>query len=228
MSNYFESLDYFNNKLNLSFISVVNKSEIIEDTRKAIQKINITMDQVATPIQEHTNIVRWADSSGVYKKCDGVVTNLKYNIILSLSVADCTPVCLFDPVSSNYALIHSGWRGTCEKVVNNAIQLILSKGSKLEDILVYLGPSISQKNYEVDIDVASCFSKGNYVLKGKKYLLDIKSQIKNDIIEVGIKLENVYSSNRCTYQESNLCSYRRDGTNAGRMIFLMGKYSGRN
>ena len=228
MSNYFESLNCFNNELDLSFISIVDKSEIIKDTYKAIERIDINMNQVAIPVQEHTDIVRWTDSGGVYKKCDGVATNLKYNIILSLSVADCTPVCLFDPISSNYALIHSGWRGTHSKIVNNAIQLILKKGSNLEDILVYFGPSISQKNYEVDIDVASYFSKKNYISKGKKYFLDIKSQIRNDIIEIGIKSENIYSSNRCTYDEHNLCSYRRDGMNVGRMIFLMGEYSGRN
>ena len=228
MSNYFELLDCFNNKLDLSFTSIENKSEILKDTNKALQTIDINMSKVAMPVQEHSSVVNWADSSGIYKRCDGIATNLKYNIILSLSVADCTPVCLFDPISSNYALIHSGWRGTNMKIVNNAIQLIVTKGSKVEDILVYFGPSISQKNYEVDIDVARYFSKKNYILKGRKYLLDIKSQIRDDIIDIGIKFENIYSSARCTYDEPDLCSYRRDGINAGRMIFFMGEYSGRD
>ena len=72
-------------------------------------------------------------------------------------VSDCVPVCLFDPITKNYALAHSGWKGTSEKISNNALELILSKGSKLKDILVNLGASISKKNYQVDIDVASLF-----------------------------------------------------------------------
>ena len=229
MSNYFELISDFNDKINLSFTSIHDKIEIIRDTKKAIQRINTDINQIALPIQEHSDIVKWVDSSGIYKNCDGIVSNLKYNIILSLSVADCPPVAMFDPVKGNYALVHSGWRGTRSKISNNALELISSKGSELKDVLVYLGPSISKKNYEVDGDVASFFSSASYVPWGKgKYLLDIKSQIKSDIIDVGIKPGNIYSSGRCTYDDLSLCSYRRDGSNAGRMIFLMGRYDRRN
>ena len=228
MQNHFESINCFNNKINLSFLSISNKSEIIKDIKKTIQKVKGHVNQLAIPIQKHTNIVKWISSSGVHENCDGFATNIRHNLILSLSVADCTRVCIFDPVRKNYALVHSGWRGTYKKISNNALQIIIKKGSKLEDILVYLGPSISQKNYEVDKDVAIFFSKDSYISSGNKYLLDIKSQIKSDIIEAGIDSENIYSSDRCTYDDLNLCSYRRDGENAGRMIFLIGEYSGRN
>ena len=228
MANYFESINCFNEQINLSFISIFNKLDVAKDTSRAKELIKADISQIATPIQEHTDIVKWINSSGIYQNCDGLVTNLEYDIILSLSVADCTPICLFDPVSKNYGLIHSGWKGTSKKISNSALELILKKGAKLQDILVYLGPSISQKNYEVDIDVASLFSKNNYILSDKKYLLDIKSQIKSDIIDMGVDPQNIYSSDRCTFNDLNLCSYRRDGKNAGRMIFLMGKYNGRN
>ena len=228
MTNYFKSIDCFSNQINLSFASIANKLDIIKDTNTASDIIKIDANKIATPVQEHTDIVKWINSSGIYENCDGLITNLEYDITLSLSVADCTPVCLFDPFNKNYGLVHSGWKGTSEKISNNALELILSKGSKLKDILVYLGPSISQKNYEVDIDVASLFSKNNYILSGEKYLLDIKSQIKSDIIDMGVDPQNIYLSDECTFNDLNLCSYRRDGENAGRMIFLMGKYNGRN
>ena len=186
---------------------------------------NINTKRIATPIQEHTDVVKWANTDGVYDNCDGIATNLKYNLILSLSVADCTPVALFDFKLGNYALVHSGWRGTHLKISNNAIDLLLCHGSNVSDITVYLGPSISQKNYEVDFDVAGLFSKDCYMLTTNgKYLLDIKSQLKNDMIDFGIKSKNIFSSERCTYEDINLCSYRRDGSDAGRMIFFMGIY----
>ena len=228
MSNYTELISFFNDKINVAFTSINNKTQIIDDTNKCAQIINADINQIATPIQKHTNIVKWTDSAGLFENCDGIATNTRYNLILSLSVADCTPVCMFDPVCENYALVHSGWKGTYKKISNNALQIIIKQGSKLNDIQVYLGPSISQTNYEVDEDVASFFSIDSYISSGKKYLLDIKSQIKSDIIDAGVKPKNIYCSNRCTYDELNLCSFRRDGERTGRMIFLMGKFSGRN
>ena len=228
MTNYFESVDCFDSQINLSFASIANKTDIIDDTNIASEIIKVDASKIAIPVQEHTDTVRWVSSSGIYKKCDGLASNLRYNIILSLSVADCTPVCFFDPITKNYALVHSGWKGTYKKISINAVKLILSNGSDLENIFVYLGPSISSKNYEVDMDVAKLFSKNNYISKGEKYLLNIKSQISSDIIDMGIKPNNIICSNICTYDDMNLCSYRRDGKNAGRMIFLMGEYDRRN
>ena len=153
---------------------------------------------------------------------------MKHNLILSLSVADCTPVCIFDPASKNYALVHSGWRGTYKKISNNAIKLMLDNESKIEDIMVYIGPSISQKNYEIGNEIISFFSKKNLIKSGEKHLLDIKAQIIDDLIAMDIDSENISYSCRCTYNETYLQSFRRDGENAGRLIFLMGRVNGRN
>ena len=228
MTNYFKSINFFDDTINLSFACISNKLDIFKDTDKASEILAIDSNKVTIPIQEHTNIVKWVTSSGIHKRCDGLVSNIKYNIILSLSVADCVPVCLFDPITGNYALVHSGWKGTYQKISDRAVKLILNKGSNIQNILVYLGPSISNKNYEVDMDVAKFFSKDSYTLKGEKYLLDIKSQIKDDLIKIGVKSKNISSSKLCTYENLNLCSYRRDGHKAGRIIFFMGDYVGRN
>ena len=115
-----------------------------------------------------------------------------------------------------------------KKIVVNAIELLLGKQSKAKDIMVYCGPSISQKNYEVDGDVASLFSKKNTKISKKKFLVDIKSQIKDDLISVGIKSDNISFSKECTYDNNNLHSYRRDGDKVGRIIFLMGEFIGRD
>ena len=54
--------------------------------------------------------------------------------MLSLSVADCVPVCMFDPETRNFALIHSGWRGTYKKISNKAVSLLIKNKSSLSDI----------------------------------------------------------------------------------------------
>ncbi len=133
---------------------------------------------------------------------------------------------MYDPITSNYGLIHSGWRGTSKRISNEAIKVMIDRGSKAQDIKVYLGPSISQEKYEVDKDVALLFSEKNHKPSGEKFLLDIKSQIKNDLLDVDIENKNISSSSVCTYSNLDFPSYRRDGVKAGRIIFLMGQLNG--
>lgn len=178
--------------------------------------------QLAIPIQKHTNKVIWAETGGIYKNFDGIASNLNNNVMLSLSVADCVPVCMFDPQTKNFALVHSGWRGTYKKIANKAVSLLIKNGSNANDIIVYCGVSISSNNYEVDSDVASLFFDKNKKSNGNKFLLDIKSQIEDDLVLCGINKKNISTTKECTYDNENLPSYRRDGDNAGRITFFMG------
>jgi len=103
------------------------------------------------------------------------------------------------------------------------VYLMIENGSIPKDILVYCGVSISKKNYEVGDDVASLFSNSNLSTFGKKFLLDIKSQIKDDLIAIDLLEKNISIEQDCTYNNMTLPSYRRDGEQAGRITFFMGK-----
>ena len=64
----------------------------------------------------HTDCIENVDRTDVkYTDVDGFITN-KPNIDLTLSFADCTPILLYDPVKKVIANIHSGWRGTVQKI----------------------------------------------------------------------------------------------------------------
>ena len=217
-------ISHFENNIYLGYVCLDKKDEIISQTRNLFSELNFNKLELAIPIQKHTNNVIWADNGGVYRDCDGIATNLNNNIILSLSVADCVPVCMFDPNTENFALVHSGWRGTYKKISNNAVSLLLDNKSKASDIIVYCGASISPNNYEVDNDVASLFSKKNLKSSGNKFLLDIKSQIKDDLMLLGIEETKIFITKECTYNNKKLPSFRRDGERAGRITFFMGKH----
>ena len=208
------------------FYTCTDKSDSIEAKVESVISKNQFQLSAAIPIQKHTDNVIFVESPGQYSYCDGLISNLKFPLILSLSVADCVPVCIHDPITRNYGLIHSGWRGTNKKISNQAIKVMIDKGSKAKNIKVYLGPSISQDKYEVDGDVALLFSKQNYTPFKKKFLLDIKSQIKDDLLDMGIENKNISSSSICTYSNLDFPSYRRDSVKVGRIIFLMGRLNG--
>ena len=202
--------------------SIEKKINLVDQTQSIFKK-NFTESHIAIPIQNHTDNVKWVDSPGIYENIDGLVSNLRYRVHLCISVADCVPVCMFDPKTNNFALVHSGWRGTYKKITNKAVFLMIENGSMTKDILVYCGVSISKKNYEVGDDVASLFSKSNLSTSGNKFLLDIKSQIKDDLIEIKLSEKNISIDQDCTYSNMTLPSYRRDGDQAGRITFFMGK-----
>ena len=221
---YESKIKYLNHFSGVKLIcsSVEKKYDLVEQTQ-FIFKENFTKSHLAIPIQRHTDNVKWIDRPGIYENIDGLVSNLKNKIHLSISVADCVPVCMFDPKTENFALVHSGWRGTYKKITNKAVFLMIENGSIPKDILVYCGVSISKKNYEVGDDVASLFSKSNSSTFGKKFLLDIKSQIKDDLITIDLLEKNISIEQDCTYNNMTLPSYRRDGEQAGRITFFMGK-----
>ena len=68
------------------------------------------------------------------------------------------------------AAIHAGWRGAFKGIINKVIEFMIKKGCNSESMTVVMGPSISQKNYEVRDDFKKIFIK-----KDKKNSLFFKS-----------------------------------------------------
>ena len=69
------------------------------------------------------------------------------------------------------AAIHAGWKGAFKGITTKVIKFMVKKGCKLENIIAVIGPSISQKNYEVKEDFKSKFIKK---IKKIIYFLRIK------------------------------------------------------
>ena len=218
-------LNIFQQSVHLSYDVTDKKENLPDESRNCMLKTKIESAGLAIPIQKHTDNIQWISTPGEYAMCDGLISNLNNKVFISLCVADCVPVCLFDPETDNFGLVHSGWRGTVKQIAVNAIDVMCQNMSKEKDIRVYMGTSISQKNYEVDGDVANLFSKKNYIKKNNKFLLDIKNQIRDDLRQRGLKSENINVSSKCTFEDRALASYRRDGEAAGRIIYLLGKKS---
>ena len=86
------------------------------------------------------------------KNTDGVVTDKK-DLVLSIQVADCIPIYLVDPVKKVFGIIHAGWRGIVQKIHCNALKEFINKGSKLNKIKVFLGPSIKSCCFEIQSDI---------------------------------------------------------------------------
>ncbi len=82
------------------------------------------------------------------------------NIALAVSIADCTPILIYDKKNKIIAGVHSGWRGTYKRILEKTIRKMLKEfNSDPQNIIAYLGPSICQKHYEVGDEVAKKFTR---------------------------------------------------------------------
>ncbi|MAQ71998.1 MAG: hypothetical protein CMG20_00280 [Candidatus Marinimicrobia bacterium] len=160
--------------------------------------------------QTHSNNVNFIEgSSKIYQSTDALFTSNK-NIALEIKVADCMPIFLFDKKASFFGAIHAGWRGLRDGIIENSIELLKKNHFKLDDMIVFIGPSISQKNFEVQNDVMSYFDSKFSIVKDEKIFLSLQEVAIDKFASYGIC--NITDINECTYNNLNYHSYRRDKT----------------
>ena len=164
---------------------------------------------------------------------DGLITNLK-GITLGTYVADCQSILLYDTKNKVIGNIHSGWKGTLSRISTKAINIMVNKyNSSLEDIKVYISPSIHKCHFEVgeelkelfenefeDIILSDLIQIGEYK-EEQKYYIDTVKLNKRVLINLGIKESNISSSEICSVCNNNIHSYRRDKPNDGRNLVLI-------
>lgn len=156
--------------------------------------------------------------------CDGLVTNDE-NVVLITSHADCGAFFLYDPVKRAVGLAHAGWKGTLARIGARAVELMQKEyGSDPKDILVSTGPCICKNCFEVDLELAERFADefGTKSLyehgREGKAQLDLEAAAAIQILDAGVKPENLTLMHACTYElETYFFSHRRDKGDTGSM-----------
>lgn len=217
-----------------------NKQKLPEqEAKKAIKDyenlgkcIDIKLNKMVKPNQAHTDKIQIVEKHilenepdfnlEVYDKTDGLITNKK-DIALATTNADCILLLFFDPVNKVIANVHSGWRGTIQRISVKTVQKMVNKfNCKPENIICCICPSIRKCHFEVENDVKEIF---------EKEFRDLKIEQNNDIMEKqkdkekwnidtvlinkillkqeGLKQENIIDSGICSVCNSDLIhSYR--------------------
>jgi len=171
--------------------------------------------------QIHSNNILYADTSGFYKNHDGIILSSTSNLIPVIVTADCIPMFIYDKVTGSYGLIHCGWRGVVDSIHIKALDGFIKRNSKINDINIYLGPSIQGCCYEIGDDIISKFNKDSINHKNHKKYLNLFKEISSGFIQVGLDEKNINYSNICTYENNACYSYRRNGHSKGRMYSMM-------
>ena len=217
----------------LNNVSNVNNLKDISNTNeKQIQKHLLNIENIVKPHQTHTDKVEVVNNSTeIFENVDGIITN-KQNLLLCTSSADCTSLFFYDDEKKVVGDVHSGWRGTLQKIGKKAVEKMIKEfNCKPENIICCISPCIRKCHFEVEEDVMNDFKKefeytgkiNEIIEKGKiinniqKYNIDTTLINKIILEEIGLKKENIIDSGICTVCESNLFhSFRADGEKSGR------------
>lgn len=213
--------------LNTSYL----KEDPIENVRKNLElvcgAIDIDYRKLVFSDQTHEDNIRVVTKADIGKgisvpndimNTDGLMTNIP-GIPLITFYADCVPLFFLDTKNKAVAVTHSGWKGTVLKIGAKTVKRMGEVyGTRPEDCLAGIGPSIGPECFEVGPEVAEVFKDSfkDWPQIIEPYTED-KSRINlwetNRLIlrEAGIPEENITISGLCTVcNEEMFFSYRRD------------------
>jgi YfiH family protein len=203
---------------NMSF-KIGDDTDAVKKNRKELfDAMGIDGSKVTFQFQTHSTVHNYVEETKFFNGSDGLYTDKK-DLYLAVNVADCVPVFVYDPINAVVAGIHSGWKGTQQKIVRHTVNTLMEKFNSMpENLYVYIGPGISVNNFEVGKDVYD-FKE----VRVAKYYVDLKKDIYTRLIRMGVKDENVEVSEFCTFRDEELFhSYRRDREKSGRMLGVIG------
>lgn len=200
--------------MNLGFNRGDLDENVIRNHEIFANVIGVNPKNIVTGNQTHTTNVKVVTKDdcgkGIYRDrnytdIDGLITNEK-GIVLATYYADCVPLLIVDTKNKAIGLSHSGWRGTVGKIGKVTIEKMGELyGTKPEDIVACIGPSICQKCYEISEEVAVQFKeafpdniKEILIDKGNgKYQLDLWECNRINFKEAGVLPENIKVTDIC-------------------------------
>ncbi|MDP4108548.1 MAG: peptidoglycan editing factor PgeF [Bacillota bacterium] len=199
--------------LNLGFSLGDERENVMENYRRVCAVLGVPLESIVPARQVHGDTVKTVTEAdtGVFPPdrqrpgCDSLVTAEK-GITLAVFYADCTAALFFDPKQRVIAAAHAGWRGTALKTYEKTVLAMRDRfGSRPEDMLAALSPSIGPCCYETDADVpeALCSALGSraggYIKKcGQKWRVDLPGLNRMILESAGLSGGRIEDSGCCT------------------------------
>jgi YfiH family protein len=165
---------------------------------------------------------------------------------VAVQTADCVPLLIADGRTGAVAAVHGGWRGTARRIAIEAVRAMTARfGSRPDDLVAAIGPSIGACCYEVGRDVRERFVEaefaqadidhwfhpepvaipGNPPMPGlasppraDHWYFDGWTATRDQLVSSGVPAAHIHVARLCTASHLDvLCSYRREGRAAGRL-----------
>ncbi|WP_136441742.1 peptidoglycan editing factor PgeF [Pacificoceanicola onchidii] len=193
-----------------------DQSEIVAINRSRVaEAMEIGPDAMVSVHQVHSpDVVTVSEPLSEPKpKADALVTD-QPGLALSILTADCQPVLFADVEKGVIGAAHAGWRGAKDGVLEATVDAMEALGASRDKIKAVIGPSISQKAYEVGPEFLDGFLKDDpanarFFAGGAddRVHFDLPGYGLHRLREAGVEAE---WTRHCTYSDPDrFFSYRR-------------------
>jgi YfiH family protein len=159
-----------------------------ENRRRLCAALGFAPEQMAWSKQVHQDRVRLVSEPGGGEGFDALITD-RPGILLAVSIADCTPILVFDAQHNAVAAIHSGWPGTAARITEKTLNSMRDHfGTRGADCFVYIGTCIDECSFEVGEEVGVRFDAAHkrYDADKGKYFVDLKQANAAQVLAFGV------------------------------------------
>lgn len=141
---------------------------------------------------------------------DAIVTQEK-GVGLLIKHADCQAALFYDPIRHVIANVHCGWRGNVQNIYHHVVQyLIKTYGSKPENLLVCIGPSLGPQSAEF-VNYQKELPESFWKYQIRPFYFDLWALSRAQLKEAGVLDEHIEIAHIDTFANAKDCySYRRE------------------
>jgi polyphenol oxidase len=149
--------------LNLGFTDWDSRDRVLQNRGKFFAALGASKMRVVALRQIHSDIVYMAGAAEMPQgeaapQGDALITR-EPGVLLAIQTADCVPILLADTKGRAVAAIHSGWRGTAQRIAEKTLgRMQMEFGTRPQDVIAALGPGIGGCCYEVGHEVVKEFT----------------------------------------------------------------------
>jgi YfiH family protein len=196
-----------------------------ENRQRFFSSLGIDAGCVASSHQVHGDRILTVTEPGRFDGYDALITNLPDHF-LTVTVADCTPILIYDAGNRVVAAIHAGWRGTVFRIVEKTVQAMQEQfGTQPANCFAYVGTCIDLCSFEVGNEVAEQFDEAykQFDAGRQKFMIDLKAANVAQLTTAGVPANQIGVSPYSTVLDNqDFFSYRSEHGNTGRMLALIG------
>ncbi len=205
---------------------VGDDSETVIANRHHLTDLHVLPSEPFWLQQEHGNHIINLDNYDQKNGniADGVFTT-KPDVVCGILTADCLPILISDEFGTEIAALHAGWRGLASGILEKALPMF---SSSPETLMVWMGPAISARNYEISEEMKSSFDHLEDVLQNDTFIPTSRNHWLVSLYRIAmlvlkdLGVERIHGGQYCTYRDADLFySHRRDDGKTGRMASLI-------
>jgi hypothetical protein len=149
--------------LNLGFTDWDRRDRVLQNRVRFFAALGASKMRVVALRQIHSDIVHVVGAAELPQgeqalPGDALITR-EPGVLLTIQTADCIPILFADTKQKVIAAIHSGWRGTAQRIAEKTLgRMQMEFGTRPQDVIVALGPGIGGCCYEVGHEVVKEFT----------------------------------------------------------------------